>query len=270
VDALNVAVYDLETNAWAQLSGGLVGSVNDMLIDGDNLIVVGAFNRVGQTIVANNVAAFHIGHRNWDTFNQGIQGTANVVAKVGKYIFVGGSIGSASGRTINDNIAVWDGEKWQALNDISRSGSDPSCAFIFGCNGIGGTVHDIISWGNLAIYVSDNGVGAWSQDDAFYRSGLVSMAVSGSLFFDASQPLHGLQQNPEEGNLLTVWNENSRTYESDWRSDVHVDDRNIVYLAGAGVSNQVIDTWPQHSGAMSAAAASFALVLVFLLVALLF
>lgn len=120
IDGISVNSIAYWTNgAWEPLGEGLRDE-NDFLakgqnlhLDGDNLYVVGDFDKAGKE-TANNIAIWNTVEKQWSSLPGTFNGTINTVLTVGTNVYVGGGF-----NTIDDNnynhIAVWDGEGWNSF-----------------------------------------------------------------------------------------------------------------------------------------------------------
>ena len=104
---------------WEPLGEGLRDENNflaegqSLHLDGDNLYVVGDFDKAGEDST-NNIAIWNIVEKQWSSLPGTFNGTINTVLTVGTNVYVGGNF-----NTIDDNnydhIAVWDGEGWNSF-----------------------------------------------------------------------------------------------------------------------------------------------------------
>lgn len=111
---------------WHGLGGGLArekdrGDVRDLAVSGDNVYVVGNFDKAG-TVAALNVARWNVTTGTWSALGTGtgprdqFGGVVplSAVAVVDGQVYVGGTFRSINGVTAA-GVAVWNGTQWAAL-----------------------------------------------------------------------------------------------------------------------------------------------------------
>jgi hypothetical protein len=90
-------------------------------LDGDRLIVGGEFNMAGDA-AHGNVAVVNLSNDEWTGLNGGTSGTVRAIEVDGQgNVYVGGDFTHAGG-TMVDHIALWDGQRWQNVEDGVSNG----------------------------------------------------------------------------------------------------------------------------------------------------
>lgn len=95
---------------------GVSGTVNDIAISGDSVVVVGVFAQAGDQLV-NNIALFRDGELS--SLSSGLNGEISTV-ELGAdgVIYTGGNFSiSVEQQTPLNNVAKWNGSDWEALGD---------------------------------------------------------------------------------------------------------------------------------------------------------
>jgi hypothetical protein len=92
----HIAVYDIATDTWWELNGGIHGVCKTMCLDSINqqLFIGGSFSSIGRNKnAANNVAVFDISSKKWDSLSGGVNHTCNslIVDQISRILYVGGS-----------------------------------------------------------------------------------------------------------------------------------------------------------------------------------
>lgn len=100
---------------------GTSGEVKELYVNtqGDKLYVGGAFGYVDSTIKADNIAYVteQGGVYTWHTMGKGVTGEVRAITEYDGKIFIAGKI-SQSGDSVINNVAYWDGSKWQTAGCI--------------------------------------------------------------------------------------------------------------------------------------------------------
>ena len=122
-----VAKYNMETNTWSSLSGGLQGYCNALAYDSEEnaIYVGGTFTSVGDREHAQNahhIAKYYVEHQKWDTMGGGVNNVVNSLCfdSTHKSLYVGGTFTALhedAGTTVVNRIANYIPytQKWQAL-----------------------------------------------------------------------------------------------------------------------------------------------------------
>ena len=140
-----VGRWDIRTHNWYIVGngyeiGGCAGMfctpmVDKIYVNGDDIYVGGNFLTVGSTTV-NGIARFSYAQNDyqWHALGSGVACTYPCGGNVrdiflytgGDYpngLYVGGRFDTAGGVTVN-NVAFWDGIKWNALSDMTYTGTN--------------------------------------------------------------------------------------------------------------------------------------------------
>lgn len=100
---------------------GTDGEVFELYVSnaGDKLYVGGLFTKADSTITANSIA--YVTEQNgiytWHNIGDGVNGSVYAIAEYDNKLYIGGSF-SISGSTQINNVAYWDGSKWNATGCI--------------------------------------------------------------------------------------------------------------------------------------------------------
>lgn len=98
---------------WIGMVEGGNGSVSDILIDDESVLVVGDFNTIGN-LSASNIAQLSANGQ-WATLGSGTNGPVSAIVKNSEgTLFIGGSFSVVDGVAAN-NIAMYSNGTWQAL-----------------------------------------------------------------------------------------------------------------------------------------------------------
>jgi trimeric autotransporter adhesin len=138
VPAAGLAIFNTRTGYWSAVPGGLSGcsglfcrpSVNAIKMWGSRLVVGGNFNQAG-TATSANIAWLDRVTGTWYPFAQGLYGCTgllcssyvNSIALEGGSVWAGGNFITAGSVTAN-NVALWNGAAWSALNDAVSTGTN--------------------------------------------------------------------------------------------------------------------------------------------------
>ena len=173
VSANNIAVWN--GGAWAALGSGVGTNVNDngrvnaISISGTDVYVGGVFSNAG-AVAANNIAKWNGG--NWSALGAGLgaggylySAMVEAIAISGTNVFVGGSFTNAGNVTVN-NIARWDGARWNALGSginnsvyaLALTGNDLYAGGVF-TNAGGISANNIAHWNGSSWSALGAGVG---------------------------------------------------------------------------------------------------------------
>lgn len=113
------------------IGGGTDGNVYELATSnsGSLLYVGGSFSNVDDNISTNNIAYLkeENGSLTWHAMGEGLNGRVNAVAEHNSNVFAGGTF-SMSGSTAVNNVAYWDGTKWNAAGCIAGDVRD-LCSF---------------------------------------------------------------------------------------------------------------------------------------------
>lgn len=128
------------TTAVMPVGKGTDGNVYELYVSGsgDKLYVGGIFNNVDSSISANNIAYIteNSNEYTWHSLGTGVNGKVCAITEFDGKLFVAGAFSMAGTRAVN-NVAYWDGAKWNSA----------------GC--IYGTVNDLIVY-NDKLYAAGN------------------------------------------------------------------------------------------------------------------
>ncbi len=145
ISAVNIAVWDSNTETWSALGSGTNGNVFALYHDGTALYVGGSFSSAGAASV-NNIASWN--GSSFSALGSGVSvshspfsPTVRIITGDGSDIYVGGHFFSAGGSTVN-HIAKWDGSNWSALGS--------------GMNSTGGFFVDDISISDTTLFAGGN------------------------------------------------------------------------------------------------------------------
>lgn len=136
IHASYVAKYNLETETWSELSGGLQGYCNALAYDAsENVVYVGGtFNSVGNketTQNAHHIAKYNISNQTWDIMNGGVNNVVNSLSfdEADNCLYVGG----AFTHTYEDSILLNrigkydpDSNKWSSLSNHFQNSKIPA------------------------------------------------------------------------------------------------------------------------------------------------
>jgi hypothetical protein len=196
---------------WSALGHGVNGAVQALAVSGNNLYVGGTFSEVcgnaacnSGNMTVNNIARWD--GDTWSALGGGVDGQIKALAASASDLYVGGAIlqvcgniACSSGNLIVNNIALWSGTAWSALDNgvngavqaLAVSGDDLYIGGIFNracgnlaCTSDNLTVNHIALWSSSSWFALDNGVSGSGVQ------GVQALAVSGSNlyvggFFDA-------------------------------------------------------------------------------------
>ena len=135
VPVSNIAKWN-PTTGWSALGTGLNAYAWAMSFFGGNLYVTGAFTQAGGGTV-NYIAKWN--GTSWSGLGGGVNSQTYGLAVAGGALYVGGSFTQAGGSVTVNHIAKWDGTTWTALGS--------------GTVGTDGTVVNVVSYGDTALYV---------------------------------------------------------------------------------------------------------------------
>ena len=121
-----VTKYDLSTNTWTSLAGGLQGYCNALAYDPEEkaVYVGGTFTSVGDrnnSQDAHHIAKFYVDHQKWDTMLGGVNNVVHSLHfdTIHKCLYVGGNFTSTfeSTATVLNRIAIYIPytQKWEPL-----------------------------------------------------------------------------------------------------------------------------------------------------------
>jgi hypothetical protein len=135
IHASYVAKYNLETQTWSDLSGGLQGYCNALAYDAsENVVYVGGtFNSVGNkntTQNAHHIAKYDISNQTWDIMNGGVNNVVNSLSfdDVDHCLYVGGAFTHTYEESILLNrIGKYDPDsnKWSSLSNHFQNSKIP-------------------------------------------------------------------------------------------------------------------------------------------------
>ena len=107
IHASYVVKYNLETQVWSDLSGGLQGYCNALAYDASaNMVYVGGtFNSVGykeSSLDAHHIAKYDVSNQTWDVLNGGVNGVVNSLCydDFDQCLYVGGTFTHSSEENI--------------------------------------------------------------------------------------------------------------------------------------------------------------------------
>jgi hypothetical protein len=150
------AVWRLESNGWSRLPGDFrndpgqgAGTVSQLMLYEDELVVGGAFTYVGD-VAGSNLARWT--GSGWAAFGGGTDGAVRAMVSDGTNLFVGGEFTTAGG-VAAAGVARWDGTRWHPLGS-GVVGAVNALAWSDGILFAGGTFTNA---GGLAV----NRVAAW-------------------------------------------------------------------------------------------------------------
>eukprot|EP00293_Proteomonas_sulcata_P021420 CAMPEP_0184297086 /NCGR_PEP_ID=MMETSP1049-20130417/8018_1 /TAXON_ID=77928 /ORGANISM="Proteomonas sulcata, Strain CCMP704" /LENGTH=344 /DNA_ID=CAMNT_0026606639 /DNA_START=9 /DNA_END=1043 /DNA_ORIENTATION=+ len=158
----SLIAWNLSSNEWSTIGRTTCeGTVTGIVSSQGTLYIVGQFKQI-QGVEVNNIAA-HSGEisapSGWRGFGAGISGrTVMALAVTGPEIFVGGNIVRAGDQKVN-NIARWDGTRWERITDedceqMCAQGDGDSHCLERNCE-VDGFVSSIVTW-NRHIFVAGN------------------------------------------------------------------------------------------------------------------
>jgi hypothetical protein len=113
---------------WKPILEGLDGDVNQMVVEGDNLIIVGSFTRANGQPITPFIATFDIRKEEWNRMPMVSSPTWNMTAGPNErpeietiaqgqsgHMFIGGRFRSVNGAGCI-NVCWWDGQQWKTLS----------------------------------------------------------------------------------------------------------------------------------------------------------
>ncbi len=128
----NLALWN--GSAWADLAGGVYGSVNVIRLTDSTMLIGGTFTQTGSTAVS-NIARYHFADSQWDAMGGGVSWDSNYYEGVNaiecvtadcSQLYVGGAFDEAGGvNALCVAYASWGGTayQWQALDyGLSQGG----------------------------------------------------------------------------------------------------------------------------------------------------
>lgn len=201
-------------HAWHSLgdgeNSGVTGAVNSLIADGDSLIVGGAFDKAGGAS-ASDVAVWHPTGGRWSALGNGLARDESsgvmAMAKVGSDIYVAGLF-SATSNLLANNIAKWDGSRWQRLGsgingEISTLAVSGNHLYAGGVFTFAGdvAVHNLAYW--------DMALGTWSDVGGGVDSLVSAIAVSGN---DVYVGGHFTRAGGSAAGNVAIWSEATRTW----------------------------------------------------------
>jgi hypothetical protein len=182
-------------------SGALNGEAYDIAVSGENLYVVGDFDRVGELNVG-GIARWHIPTQTWHAVGNGAGprdevglATAPItVAVEGNDLFIGGNFYSIDGVDVY-SVAHWNGTRWSSLNDgvfdrrdILNDGgfvNDIAIAgdqvYVGGRFAFAGNAGSDLSVSNIAAWSRSGG--SWAALDGGTSAEVRSLAVDGATLY---------------------------------------------------------------------------------------
>jgi hypothetical protein len=101
-----IAKYDLATRRFSSIGGQLNSFVSALAIDGDYLIVAGAFTNADGIAAADKIALYTISTGVWSSLGGQLNGNVSALALSGDYLFVGGAFTNADGIAAADYVAM--------------------------------------------------------------------------------------------------------------------------------------------------------------------
>ncbi len=162
----NIAAWD--GSAWSPLGAGVSGGFSEpevkaLLVQGDELVVAGAFAEAGGGS-ANGVAVWD--GEGWSALGSGLSGAGMALLEHGGDLYVGGQFQSADGVSGTANLARWDGAAWNTVgggasdlvNALAAHGGAIYAGGLF--NRIGGlSAQSVARWDGSAWSALGSGVG---------------------------------------------------------------------------------------------------------------
>lgn len=154
-----VVLSQQPAHRWSHSFGapGVNGSVGEILLHGDSLVVAGAFSVAGTT-VAHNIAILDRSTQAWATLSPDtdVRGSAIAVDENGR-IFVAGYFTTGSEAAVQ-RIAAWDGTRWRVLREET---SGVVRALVAGQDRLYAAVSAPRAGGETAIRISEWNGTAW-------------------------------------------------------------------------------------------------------------
>ena len=177
VTASHVAMWN--GSVWSSLGSGVNGSVNTLVVRGNDVYVGGSFTTAG-VVTVSNIAIWN--GSAWSSPGSGVSGGIRAgiraLAVLGNDVFAAGLFTAAGGVVVN-NIAKWDGLVWSALGsgtnslilDVEPVGSDLYAAGTFSTAG-GTEAKGLAKWNGSAWSALNDGIG--------YIGSIFSLAADGT------------------------------------------------------------------------------------------
>lgn len=227
------------------VGAGVNGQVNALLTwsDGQKMFVAGSFDTVDGNIAANNIAYVteNNGTYTWHPLGEGTDGPVHTMLEVDGNLIVAGHFNSPG-----SNVAVWDGNNWQALgctygsisqlimykNELYAVGEFDVCAALSDVNvarwndtywqhvfGLQGrvnaveVVNDDLVLGGRFYYVDDTlNIAKWNIDDPYQYhpfANTIKNEVMDLHWFNDTLYAACRQQNPNDTSLLLMLNDDT-------------------------------------------------------------
>ncbi|MCB0212770.1 MAG: hypothetical protein KDJ52_25735 [Anaerolineae bacterium] len=145
---------------WSDLKGGLNGTVDALLVNGNTLYVGGQFSLAGSVGVS-NIARWNIVNQSWSSLGSGTNKRVRTLAYSNGILYVGGDF-TAAGNTNAHYVAWWDGNVWHRFGQSAEIGDDEVRALAVQGNNvyIGGTFGYVEVGG---VPVSANKIVQWNK-----------------------------------------------------------------------------------------------------------
>jgi hypothetical protein len=104
----------ISQSTWHPLGQGLIGEVNDIFIDGDNIYVAGNFLDAGGNPDIDYLALWN--GENWEPVGPKLSGPVRVVRVYQNQVYVGGQFSNAGGNPDADGVARLGATNWEAIH----------------------------------------------------------------------------------------------------------------------------------------------------------
>ncbi len=129
--ANNLAIFDFNSSLWRTMGEGAGGEVEALAIQNDLLYVAGKFPSVDHVPNTSLIARWNSATGRWSDVGAGLYGYGvYTLLRNGNDLYAGGQFSMTGGDAPVNNIARWDGSRWNAL-----------------ASGLNGAVYDLAFWG---------------------------------------------------------------------------------------------------------------------------
>jgi hypothetical protein len=162
-DANSIARWNSASDAWNTLgddpiTNGVQGSVNSLLVSGEQLYVAGSIGAAGEVLV-NNLAAWNITTSAWDSLGAGTDGEVTALALNAGKLYAGGyflQAGNADAR----GLAVWDlgTKQWGPIGGNDNNSPDGNITAVAH---LGGTLYVAGDFQNVGTTAA-TGIARWN------------------------------------------------------------------------------------------------------------
>lgn len=163
-DANGIARWNSNSDAWNTLgddpiTNGVQGSVNALLVSGQQLYIAGIMGAAGEILV-NNITVWNITNSTWDSLGAGADGEITSLALNAGKLYVGGYFLQA-GNTDTRSLAVWDvgTKQWGPIGGSDNNSPDGNVTAVAY---VGGTLYVAGDFQNVG-GVAANGIVRWNS-----------------------------------------------------------------------------------------------------------